>query len=90
MKESREGILMDHVIFGICVAIVLFGMLALEARRLVYSVVFLWASAVSVGLLFWYVGAWYAAILQWLVYAGVLVILFLTTVSFTEKAAPEA
>ena len=81
---------MDQFIIIICAVIVLFAMLALEARRLVHSVVFLWASAVSLGFLFWYVGAWYAAILQWLVYAGVLVILFLTTVSFTEKPAPEA
>jgi len=81
---------MDHVIFLVCAAIVVFAMLALEARRLVHSVVFLWASMVSLGLLMWYVGAWYVAILQWLVYAGVLVILFLTTISFTEQPAPEA
>ncbi len=81
---------MDQIVFLICAVAIIFAILALEANRLVHCVAFLWASAVSLGLLFWYLGAWYAAILQWLVYAGVLVILFLTTVSFAEEPAPEA
>lgn len=65
-----------------------FAVSALEAGNLSRSVVFLWASSVCTGMLFFIFGAYYAAVLQWMVYSGILAVLFLTFIAVAEEDRP--
>ena len=73
--------------------IIITSILALELDNMTRSVVSLWLSAVLVGLLFFAFSAYYSAIFQWIVYGGILTILFLSFVALLEtkedKEIPE-
>jgi NADH:ubiquinone oxidoreductase subunit 6 (subunit J) len=74
----------------IAVASIGFGILALEVDNLSHSVIFLWLSSVFTGLLFFAFGAYYAAILQFIVYSGVLAILFLVFIGLADEVERES
>ena len=57
---------------------------ALEAEKVTRGIVFLALSSVGIGTIFFLVGASYAAVFEFLLYAGVLIILFIVAASLTE------
>lgn len=57
---------------------------ALEAERLTRSIFFLALSSIGIGSIFLSVGANYAAALEFILYAGILIILFIVAASLTE------
>lgn len=59
---------------------------ALEVEKLTSGIVFLALSSVGVGSIFFLVGASYAAVFEFLLYAGVLIVLFMVAASLTEKS----
>ena len=58
---------------------------ALEAEKLSRSIIALALSSIGIGSIFLLLGAYYAAVFEFLVYGGVLIILFMAVASFTEK-----
>ena len=56
----------------------------LEVEEIGRSIVFLTLSSVGVGTIFIYLGATYAGLFVFVLYAGVLIILFMVVASFTE------
>ena len=66
--------------------------LAVSMRNIVYGVVFLLCSNVSLGILYYMLGAPTAALFQLAVFAGAIVVFFVITIMFTrggDMAAPE-
>ncbi|PWI47423.1 hypothetical protein CEE45_12035 [Candidatus Heimdallarchaeota archaeon B3_Heim] len=61
---------------------------ALETEKITTSILFLALSSVGIGSIFFFVGASYAAVFEFLVYAGVLIVLFIVTASLTETSKP--
>jgi len=59
---------------------------ALEVEKLTTGIVFLALSSVGIGSIFFIVGASYAAVFEFLLYAGVLIVLFMVAASLTEKS----
>ena len=59
---------------------------ALEVEKLTSGIVFLALSSVGIGSIFFLVGASYAAVFEFLLYAGVLIVLFMVAASLTEKS----
>ncbi|NHJ01065.1 MAG: hypothetical protein EAX86_02935 [Candidatus Heimdallarchaeota archaeon] len=57
---------------------------ALEAEKISRAIIALALSSVGIGLIFLLLGANYAAVFEFLLYGGVLVILFMAVASFTE------
>ena len=57
---------------------------ALEAEKVSRAIVALALSSIGIGLIFLLLGANYAAVFEFLLYGGVLVILFMAVASFTE------
>ena len=69
--------------------IVVFGVLAVEFKRLVYAAVSLALMSVSIGLIFFLLTAPFVGVLQLLIYAGAITILFLATISLTRGEEEE-
>lgn len=66
--------------------------LAVSMRNIVYGVVFLLCSNVSLGILYYILGAPTAALFQLAVFAGAIVVFFVITIMFTrggDMTAPE-
>ena len=63
---------------------VLMAVLALESERIINGILYLASSSVGIGCIFFYLGANYAAILEFLLYVGILIILFIVTAGLTE------
>ena len=63
---------------------------ALESDNLSHAIVFLALSAIGIGGIFFFVGAIYAALFEFLIYGGVLFILFMVMASFTMKKEASA
>lgn len=59
---------------------------ALEVEKLTNGIVLLGLSSVGIGSIFFFVGASYAAVFEFLLYAGVLIVLFMVAASLTEKS----
>lgn len=62
---------------------------ALEAKKISRAIIALALSSIGVGSIFLYVGANYAAVYEYLVYGGVLIILFMIAAAFTEEESKE-
>ena len=62
-----------------------FAILAVELPDLLYSIVSLGGMAVAVGCLFWLLNAPYVAVFQILIYAGAVIVLFVTAVMLTTR-----
>ncbi|MHA2298311.1 MAG: NADH-quinone oxidoreductase subunit J [Candidatus Hodarchaeales archaeon] len=58
---------------------------ALETEKPSHAIIFLALSSIGIGTIFLLVGAMYAAMFEYLIYAGVLIILFMVVASFTGK-----
>jgi NADH-quinone oxidoreductase subunit J len=69
--------------------IVVFGILAVEFKRLVYAAVSLALMSVTIALVFFLLTAPYVGLLQLLIYAGAITILFLATISLTRGEEEE-
>ncbi len=57
---------------------------ALEVEKLTNGILLLALSSVGIGSIFFLVGANYAAVFEFLLYAGVLIVLFMIAASLTE------
>jgi NADH:ubiquinone oxidoreductase subunit 6 (subunit J) len=57
---------------------------AIEAENITRSILFLALSSVGIGSIFFLVGANYAAVFEFVLYAGVLIVLFIVASSLTE------
>ena len=68
---------------------VIFGVIAVESKRLVYAAVSLALMSLSIALIFFLLLAPYVAVLQLLIYAGAITILFLATISLTRGEEEE-
>jgi NADH-quinone oxidoreductase subunit J len=69
--------------------IVVFGVLAVEFKRLVYAAVSLALMSISIALIFFLLTAPLVGVLQLLIYAGAITILFLATISLTRGEEEE-
>ena len=73
------------IVLGLLAACALLGTFAtMEADRRTRAMIGLFVANASVGLIFLYLNAVYAGLFQLLIYAGVLVILFLSTAALLE------
>jgi NADH-quinone oxidoreductase subunit J len=69
--------------------IVVFGILAVEFKRLVYAAVSLALMSISIALIFFLLTAPFVGLLQLLIYVGAITILFLATISLTKGEEEE-
>lgn len=69
--------------------IVVFGILAVEFKRLVYAAVSLALMSISIALVFFLLTAPFVGLLQLLIYVGAITILFLATISLTKGEEEE-
>ena len=69
--------------------IVVFGILAVEFKRLIYAAVSLALMSISIALIFFLLAAPFVGLLQLLIYAGAITILFLATISLTKGEEEE-
>ena len=68
---------------------IVFGVSAVESKRLVYAAVSLALMSISIALIFFLLLAPYVGVLQLLIYAGAITILFLATISLTRGEEEE-
>lgn len=68
---------------------IVFGVLSVEMKRLVYAAVSLALMSISIALIFFLLSAPFAGVLQLLIYAGAITILFLATISLTRGEEEE-
>jgi len=61
------------------------AILTVELKDLLYAVIALAAMSLSLGALFWLLGAPYAAVFQILIYAGATVVLLVAAVMLTSR-----
>jgi NADH-quinone oxidoreductase subunit J len=66
-----------------------FGILSVELKRLVYAAVSLALMSISIALIFFLLSAPFVGVLQLLIYAGAITILFLATISLTRGEEEE-
>jgi NADH-quinone oxidoreductase subunit J len=79
------------VFYGLAVLILGFGLMVITARNPVHSVVFLVLNFLTVALVYVVLGAEFLAVIQVLVYAGGIVVLYLFVVMLVNlKRGPEA
>jgi NADH:ubiquinone oxidoreductase subunit 6 (subunit J) len=69
-------------IFLIGLITVITAFFSIQSKNNPRSIIFLWMSSVAVGFLLFLFSATYAAVLQWLIYGGVLILLFMTFTAF--------
>jgi len=67
------------------VLFLVFATLSLERENLVHAVISITVSSIALGTLFFFVGAIYAALLQWILYGGVMLFLFLSVIALVEQ-----
>jgi NADH-quinone oxidoreductase subunit J len=68
---------------------IVFGVLSVELKRLVYAAVSLALMSISIALIFFLLLAPFVGVLQLLIYAGAITILFLATISLTRGEEEE-
>jgi NADH-quinone oxidoreductase subunit J len=68
---------------------IVFGVLSVELKRLVYAAVSLALMSISIALIFFLLSAPFVGVLQLLIYAGAITILFLATISLTRGEEEE-
>jgi NADH-quinone oxidoreductase subunit J len=84
---------MDPISLGIEIILVaftiVFGVSAVESKRLVYAALSLALMSISIALIYFFLSAPYVGVLQLLIYAGAITILFLATISLTRGEEEE-
>lgn len=88
MNKVMTMVTIEILVLSIFTMIMAIG--ALEAEKLSRSVVMLALSSIGIGTIFMILGATYAALFQYMLYAGVLIILFMVVASFMEEENKEA
>jgi NADH-quinone oxidoreductase subunit J len=68
---------------------IVFGVLSVELKRLVYAAISLALMSISIALIFFLLSAPFVGVLQLLIYAGAITILFLATISLTRGEEEE-
>ena len=81
---QARGDIVDYVLAFLCLVAVVGAFLTLETEKRQRAMIALFVANAAVGLLFMRLNAMYAASFQLLIYAGVLVILFLSTSALLE------
>ncbi len=66
--------------------VIIFGVLAVELKRLDHAIIAFASMNVVLGVLFYLLYAPWVAVFQWLIYGGAIVVLLLVTVSLTRQA----
>lgn len=64
---------------------VVFALLTVELRDILYAILSFCGMCVAIGALFWLLNAPYVAVFQLLIYAGAIVALFIATVMLTTR-----
>ncbi len=75
---------MIETLFLLAVTVIT-AFLAISSRNIVYSVVFLLCMNVSLGILYYMMGAPMVALFQLAIFAGAMVVFFVITVMFTKS-----
>jgi NADH-quinone oxidoreductase subunit J len=80
--------LIDPTIISVALLalIIVFGVLAVELKRLDHAVIAFAAMNITLGVLFYILYSPWVAVFQWLIYGGAIVVLLLVTVSLTRQA----
>jgi NADH-quinone oxidoreductase subunit J len=76
------------VIFVLAITVVS-ALLAVSSRNIVYGVVFLLCTNVSLGIVYYMLGAPTVALFQLAIFAGAVVVFFIITVMFTRAGRME-
>ena len=79
-------LVIEIILLGLTVA---FGVLSVEFKRLVNAAVSLALMSISIALIFFLLSAPFVGVLQLLIYAGAITILFLATISLTKGEEEE-
>ncbi len=79
---------MIEVIFVLAITVVS-ALLAVSSRNIVYGVVFLLCTNISLGIVYYMIGAPTVALFQLAIFAGAVVVFFIVTVMFTRAGAME-
>ncbi|MFX0061412.1 MAG: hypothetical protein ACFFC7_04435 [Candidatus Hermodarchaeota archaeon] len=77
-------------ILVLAVFTIIMAIAALETEKISRAIAFLALSAFGIGSIFFVVGAIYAAMLEYFLYGGALVILFMAAASFTKREEEES
>jgi len=85
-KMDPATLVIEIILLGFTVV---FGVLAVEFKRLVYAAVSLALMSISIALIFFLLSAPLVGVLQLLIYAGAITILFLATISLTKGEEEE-
>ncbi len=64
---------------------VVFALLTVELRDILYAILSFCGMCITIGALFWLLNAPYVAVFQLLIYAGAIVALFIATVMLTTR-----
>ncbi len=70
---------------SLMVLTVLFALLTIELKDLIFSVLSFCGMCITIGVIFWLLNAPYVAVFQLLVYAGAIVVLFIASVTLTTR-----
>ena len=70
-------------------AVVVMAVLTVEAEELLYSALGLLGMSVALGILYWLLFAPYVAVFQLAVYAGAVVVLFVSVIMLTRRERHE-
>ena len=79
---------MIEIIFVLAITVVS-ALMAVSSRNIVYGVVFLLCTNVSLGIVYYMIGAPTVALFQLAIFAGAVVVFFIVTVMFTRAGAME-
>ncbi len=63
----------------------IFAILTVEAKDLLYAIIFFASMSVTIGTLFWILSAPYVAVFQILIYAGAIIVLFVAAIMLTSR-----
>ena len=75
----------DLLQIGLIILTVLLALLTVELKDILHAILCMCGMCISIGALFWLLGAPYVAVFQLLVYAGAVIALFTTTVMLTKR-----
>ncbi|MHA1754938.1 MAG: NADH-quinone oxidoreductase subunit J family protein [Candidatus Odinarchaeia archaeon] len=90
MKAEITMITPEFIVhFILIAALVIFAIIAIEHKNLVYSVISLMVMSVFLGIIYFLLSAPYVAVFQLVIYAGAVTVLFLATISLVSKAKGE-
>ncbi|MEM2914707.1 MAG: NADH-quinone oxidoreductase subunit J [Candidatus Bathyarchaeia archaeon] len=77
------------LIIPIVCIIIIFAVLTILARDIIYAILFFCLLSVSIGGLYFLLNAPYVAVFQMLIYAGAVVVLFIVAVMLTARRGEE-